>query len=153
MKILDIADVKNPFLAAQYLVDGGIQYNISLSNDGNTVYLASIQYGVTIIDVSDPLTPYLRGILTRQGTAYPLAMAESSDGNTLYVAAYTNFLSIDVSDKDNPALNYSIVLNDSDDSSLNAWDIVLSDDEQTAFLASGQLVRVFDISDPSQGIV
>ena len=153
LKILDITDVKNPFLAAQYLVDGGIQYNITLSNDGNTVYLASIQYGVTIMDVSDPLTPYIRGRLTRQGTAYPLAMAESSDGNTLYVAAYTNFLSIDVSDKDNPALNYSIVLNDSDDSSLNTWDIVLSDDEQTAFLASGQLVRVFDISDPSQGTV
>ena len=64
LKILDIADVKNPFLAAQYLVDGGIQYNISISNDGNTVYLASIEYGVTVIDVSDPLAPYQRGILT-----------------------------------------------------------------------------------------
>ena len=151
LRILDISDLKNPTLISQIPVDSGQQWNVSVSNDGNTVFLASIEYGVMIIDVSDPLLPFQRGIFTREGTAYPLGMVESSDGNTLYVAAYFNFLSINISDKDNPTLNYNITLNDDpNDTSLNAWDVVLSNDEQTAFLASGPFIRVFDISNQSQ---
>ena len=67
-------------------------------------------------------------------------MVESADGNTLYVAAYEFFVSIDVSDKDNPIQNDSVGTG-----GLYSWDIVLSSDEQTAFLASGSYVKIYDI--------
>ena len=98
--------------------------------------------------MTDPSTPVQKGTLTREGTAYPLGMVESSDGNTLYVAAYEFFVSIDVSDKDNPIQNYSVGTG-----GLYSWDIVLSSDEQTAFLASGSYVKIYDISDPLQAVL
>ena len=148
LKVLDISDVKNPLLVSQVPIVNGAQYNISLSNDGQTVYLASITPGINIIDVSDPLLPYSRGLFGREGTAYPLAMVESANGNTLYVAAYEFFLSLDISDKENPTQNFSV-----GSGGLYSWDIVLSNDERTAFIASGAYVQIYDISDPSQAVL
>ena len=148
LKVLDITDLTRPLLIGTGPIDSGGQYNVSVSNDGKTVYLASIQYGVTIFDVTNPSTPVQKGTLTREGTAYPLGMVESADGNTLYVAAYEFFISIDVSDKDNPIQNYSVGTG-----GLYSWDIVLSNDEQTAFLASGPYVKIYDISDPLQTVL
>ncbi|MDC3105485.1 M12 family metallo-peptidase [Gammaproteobacteria bacterium] len=148
LKVLDISDIKRPILVGQYAVDNGGQYNVSISNDGNTVYLASIQYGVRVIDVSNPLLPKLQSGFDREGTAYPLGMVESADGNTLYVAAYEFFLSIDVSDKTNATQNFSVGT-----AGFYSWDIVLSPDEQIAFLASGPYVKIYDISDPLQAVL
>jgi len=148
LKVLNISDVKNPVLVSQVPISNGAQYNLSLSNDGKTVYLASITPGINIIDVSDPLSPYPRGLFGREGTAYPLAMVESADGNTLYVAAYEFFLSLDVSDKNEPVQNYSV-----GSGGLYSWDIVLSNDERTAFIASGAYVQIYDISDPLQAVL
>ncbi|AOX01165.1 hypothetical protein BJP34_18495 [Moorena producens PAL-8-15-08-1] len=74
-------------------------YQVAIA--GNTAYLADIQYGLQIIDVSDPTDPSRLGRLYLPGTPQGVAVA----GNTAYVAARNlGLYIIDVSNPTAPNL-------------------------------------------------
>ena len=63
--ILDISDIKNPFVLSQSLLPGGfgISYAIDIYVSGDFAFAADLYNGLHIIDISDPENPdYKKGI-------------------------------------------------------------------------------------------
>ena len=110
------------------------------------MYVASVEFGVMIYDVSDPTNPQQVGIFPRVDTAYPLNMVMSSDGRTMFIAAYNFFEIVDISDPRSPALINSVGTED------YAWGISLSNDNSKVYLASGAYMQVFDVSNTSSPV-
>lgn len=146
LKVLDISNPEKPSLVGAAEINSGALYNIALSADDRTVYVASVEFGVMIYDVSDPTNPQQVGIFPRVDTAYPLNMVMSSDGRTMFIAAYNFFEIVDISDPRSPALINSVGTED------YAWGISLSNDNSKVYLASGAYMQVFDVSNTSSPV-
>ena len=72
-------------------------WDVKISNDGNTAYLADEEFGLQILNISDLTNPVLLGLLDTQG--FSLAITLTSDEKTLYIAdAYT----LEIVDISNP---------------------------------------------------
>ena len=56
LKIIDISDPTNPQLIKNYDTEDWL-WDTTLSNDGNTAFLANYQEGLKLLDISDPTEP------------------------------------------------------------------------------------------------
>ena len=97
-----MTDPASPTFLGDYDTAGNAQ-KIILSNDGNTAYVADLDGGVQILNVSDPSDITSIGTFDTDGTAEDLAL--SPDGNTLYVADDSNgVLALNISTPESPSL-------------------------------------------------
>ena len=120
----------------------GQLYNVTLSKNNQLAYVSSRRYGMLVYDISDPTSPiYLSQILS---DGIPLSAVASSDDQNLYIADYSHFTIVNVSNAATatPDIRSSIEIDD------YAWDISLSSDGSMVFLASQSLMLIFDVSDP-----
>jgi hypothetical protein len=95
--IIDIGDILHPTLAAQYsLPDNGVPSNLSVN--GNFLYICYGSGGLLVMNISNPLTPFLCGSYNSLGVAIRSAV----NGNIAYLADEGFFGVYDCDD----ALNY-----------------------------------------------
>jgi|TARA_B110000483_G_scaffold232747_1_gene300719 subtilisin-like proprotein convertase family protein len=140
-KVIDISDPTIPQLIGSDLFYGQL-YNVTLSKNNQLAYVSSRRYGMLVYDISDPTSPiYLSQILS---DGIPLSAVASSDDQNLYIADYSHFTIVNVSNAATatPDIRSSIEIDD------YAWDISLSSDGSMVFLASQSLMLIFDVSDP-----
>ena len=119
--------------------------DFTLSADGNTAFVADLDAGLQIIDISNPTSPSLTGTLNTSGT-YDVTL--SADGGTAFVADGLSGLQIiDVSDTSSPSLSSTL------NTSGWAYAVTISADGNTAFVADGssglQIIDVSNIASPS----
>jgi subtilisin-like proprotein convertase family protein len=146
LKILDLSEASKPIVISEYDITGGQLYGLTLTKDANIVFVASVNYGVLSFDVSDPSKPVLLSQMIREGSAYPLSMVLSEDEMTLYVAAYTNVLIVDVSSPDNLSLVQSVNTNK------YAFDVVVSEASNALYLATGETIQSYSIEDSRNAV-
>lgn len=90
--VFDISDVANPFIVGSCAT----QPSAGMAIQGNYAYTTHYQYGVKIIDISDPSNPAVIG----QDSSW--SMDISAAGDYAYLAAYGNIHVLDISDPTNP---------------------------------------------------
>jgi hypothetical protein len=89
------ADCRSPTLKSSLPV-GTLGHEGSLSPDGETYYIASLDAGtLTAIDISDPMTPI--PLFNLANKYKPHGMSVSADGNRLYIADRSGLIILDVS--------------------------------------------------------
>ncbi|WP_225225502.1 DUF4114 domain-containing protein [Komarekiella delphini-convector] len=77
----------------------GVAYSVAVVSD--YAYVADANYGLQIIDITDPSTPFLKGSLDTTGLAYDVAVV----GNYAYIADTTSGLQIiDITNPAAPSL-------------------------------------------------
>ena len=139
LHVIDISDPTNP-QASDTLALAGNAFGLTL--DGNTLAVAHTSGGVTVVDVSDPTNVSATANFDTPGTAYDVAMA----GGNFFVADLTRGLRV----YDN---GYAFI-GEFNRNALNAHQITLSGDGQTAFISGVDLglgggVWIIDVSDPT----
>ena len=120
LHVVDISDPTNPQVSDTLAVAGNA---FGLTLDGNTLAVAHTSGGVTVVDVSDPTDVSVTGNFDTPGTAYDVAMA----GGNFFVADLNQGLRV----YDN---GYNFIGN-FNRNALNAHQITLSGDGQTAFIS------------------
>jgi hypothetical protein len=99
--ILDITDPANPVFVSRYngLVSGGYDLDVV----GNYAYIADMNGGVEVIDVTNKLSPVALGYVSLPDVANAIKVKE----NQAFVASYINggVQVVDVSDPNNPAID------------------------------------------------
>ena len=142
LEIVDISDAQSPSLLAS-VPTSGAAYEVGLSPDGNTAYVAVDAAGLDIIDISNPAYPVLVSNLDTPGGARAVKL--SSDGYTAYVTDDTAGLQIvDVTDLANPVILSNF------DTEGNSWGLALSSDDSFAFIADLNSLQVIDVSDRAE---
>jgi len=122
----------------------GYAMDVTLSPDGTVAYVADYyKGGLQIIDISNPLTPSLKGSYISGN--YTESVTLSEDGTRAYVAnGYGGFLILDISDVSAPFLLGKYYTSD------YATDVRVSSDGTIAYVTAGYKgLQVIDISDPS----
>jgi hypothetical protein len=96
--IFDITNPANPVFVSRY--SALFSQGYGLEAQGNYVYVADMNGGMEIIDVSDPANPYSTGYVFLPDVAWSVAV----DGNYAYTANYIlgGVQTIDISDPTNP---------------------------------------------------
>lgn len=144
----------NKTAGIQKVFDYGPSIDISdfvLSHDDQIAYITFFnppnwEY-LKILDISNPLSPVeLASYLTGFGQGITSAIALSADNKTLYVGSWGDYVGLRIIDVSNPAS--PITIGSYTSNKLGVSDIVLSNDEQTAYLSSGIGVTILDISNP-----
>ena len=122
------------------MIQRGQVYDVSLSDDGNTAYVADALNGIQIINISTPASPSLIGNYNTTGAAAGVTL--SSDGNTVYVADGASGLQIiDISTPASPSLIGTF------NTTGNAGDLKLSNDGNTVYVAdSNEGLRIIDVT-------
>ena len=145
LEIFDVSNFASPSLTATFDTPG-YAYDIRLSTDGKTAFVADGASGLQIIDVSNPATPSITATFDTPGRAEKVRL--SADGKTAIVLDDGDKKSlnvIDVSNPVSPSLTATFVpTNDGNGIS----DFTLSHDGKTAFLAAGDL-QIIDFSNPA----
>ena len=118
------------------------------SADGKTIFIESHSpEGLKAVDVSNTYNPELISTFSLNGhggNGLPL----STDGSTAFIAhGYSGLSVVDVSNPATPELTGSLDFSDSTDS--YAYDVSLSADGKTAFLADGAGLQIVNVSDPA----
>lgn len=122
---------------------------ITLSRDGKTAYVANYRAGLLILDVNDSLRPKKLGSL-KTYEAWDVTL--SSDGKTAYVADdFEGLKIIDVNDSSNPTLLGTCKIDGSylDGTGERAWNVGLSSDDSTVYMADGNKLVLFDVHVPA----
>ena len=119
---------------------------VTLSSDGNTLFLAEDGMGLQMIDISNPASPSSIGTIHSSGDAVDVVL--SADGNTAFLAdLYSGLQIIDISNLSSPDLIST------HSTSGEAWGVTLSADGNTAFVAEGesgiQFIDVTNLPSPS----
>ncbi|MCI2229927.1 Ig-like domain-containing protein [Polaribacter sp. MSW13] len=137
-----LTEVLSPTLIGNYDTTG-TSFEITISSDENTIYVADYSSGLSIIDISTPATPSLIVDFNTPGSARDVKV--SSDGNTAYIADESLGLQIiDISTPATPSIigNY--------DPTGFVRGVVLSSDGNTAYIAASNLgLQIIDISIPA----
>jgi hypothetical protein len=133
--VLDVTDKANPRLVSKLFLGGGFGIDVH----ENHAFVAAGSKGLQIVDVSDPLSPQVTGVLPTPGEAKDLVVR---DGFAFIADGPTGLLIADISDPRQPVVAGSL------DTPGSAEAIVL--DGGFAFIAdaSGGL-QVIEVSDPS----
>jgi hypothetical protein len=131
-------DTQNRFIGK--IGDGVERYSaVTLSSDETKAFLTG-DYGLKIIDISDPFSP----VLISQIATYAYSVVLSSDNKKAFVATADYGIGlkiIDVSDPYSPALIGQIVG--------DIYRIALLSDNKKAFVADlGGYLKIIDVSDP-----
>jgi hypothetical protein len=144
LHIIDISTVTKPVQIGHY-DDWYREWDVQLV--GDLAYVAAEKDGLLIIDVSDPISPTLRGAnVTPENTAYlhiegqvAYALDNRALGGTANIL-YT----LDISDPSNPT-----ILGSYQDSATidvaRGMDVV----DNIAYIATGQSLQMLDVSDPA----
>lgn len=112
---------------------------IDIEVKGNLAVIAAGSAGILTVDVSDPSNLSLLGSTTVPGSAVELVL----DGSRAWVAA-NGLQMVNLAERDAPEVNTVVP------SQQQAVGIALSG--ATAFLAAGNGVRAYDVSDPSSPV-
>ena len=139
LHVVDISDPTNPQVSDTLTLPDSA---FGLTLNGNTLAVAHTFSGVTIVDVSDPTDVSATANFDTPGTAYDVAMA----GGNFFVADLSSGLRV----YDN---GYNAI-GSFNRNALNAHQITLSGDGQTAFISGvdfglGGGVWIIDVSDPT----
>lgn len=100
--------------------------DVAVTPDARTAFIAG-RSGLMTVDLSDPETPTLRGMLA----APAINLALSPDGRSLYAAGESALLAFDATGADGPRPTARF-----DDPSATPQDVAVSDDGTTAYLAT-----------------
>ena len=90
LSIINISDLSNPTLINQFGTNNAL--DLSLSADGNTIFVADNTRGITIIDISDLSNPSEISRFDTVGQAYGITLSPS--GTSVFVADFNNGLVI-----------------------------------------------------------
>ncbi len=136
--VLDVTDEANPRLVSKLFIGGGFGIDVH----DNHAFLAAGSKGLQIVDVSDPLSPQISGVLQTPGEAKDIVVR---DGFAFIADGPTGLFVADISDPRHPVAAGSL------DTPGSAEAIVL--DGSFAYIADawGGL-QVIDISDPSRPV-
>ena len=127
----------------------GYAYAVALSKDGTKAYVADLNNGLVIVDISNPADPTLLGSYDTHGGAVDVVL--SKDGTKAYVAdkgdRYVQgdgLVVVDISNPTKPTLLGSY------DTAGHAYGVTLSSDGTKAYVADDQNgLVVVDISNPA----
>ena len=139
LHILDVSDPSSPLVADTVVTSGNA---LGLTLNGNTVAVASGAGGIDIVDVSDPTNATVTATFNTPGSAYDVVVA----GGNFFVADLNRGLRV----YDN---GYNFI-GDFNRNALNAHQLTLSGDGQTAFISGvdfglGGGVWIIDVSTPT----
>jgi hypothetical protein len=134
-QIVDISDINAPVSGGVCDVPGEFSGTISIS--GNYVYLISLQNGINIVDISNPLAPNLVNTLD-YGNFYSALFI---DQDYLYVATGNQFKILDLSDPVNPAESSSTTMYNTDDVFVSGNYAILG------HYSSAQGIRIMNVTD------
>jgi len=98
LRVISLANPSNPSLTASRTVNGEISYEIEIAND--VAYLRVVDnnnWDIEYIDISSPASPIYKGLLDL-GNARGFDASET----TLFVNNYTEIISFNFTDVDNP---------------------------------------------------
>lgn len=139
LQVVDISDPENRLIVGSVWFTGSVDclensgsLNEVVYNDGYA-YVANGSYGLRIIDVSNPLSPWTYLTVPMPDEAYDVDVM----GDYAYVAAKSGFYVVD--------LNSGTIIGFWEETSVNGV-AVFGD---YAFLACGEYLVVMDISDPT----
>ena len=121
---------------------------VTLSSDGNTLFLAEDDMGLQMIDISNPASPSSIGTIHSSGDAVDVVL--SADGNTAFLAdLYSGLQIIDISNLSSPELIST------HSTSGEAWGVTLSADGNTVFVADGESgIQIIDVTKlPSPSLI
>lgn len=136
LQIVDISDITNPFVAAEYAVDVATGVDVV----GDHAFLANASYGLVVVDISDPEHPALAGQIGSPVSAWGGVDVEG--GVACTAGSSVGLCVINVSDPSSP------VLFDIYDTPGNANDVDIVG--TYAYVADHQQgLRVIDISTPA----
>jgi len=141
LRLIDISDLNNPSITD---IMPGIMRLIAISADNQRVFIESGLRGdtLTIVDISDINNPVE---ISKIYIPYLQSMQLSKDETKLYItiAGRSNGLKvIDISDATQPVIGEEI------QTAGDAIDLILSEDEQTAYMADARGgLQIIDISD------
>ncbi len=116
-------------------------YDITLSKDGNTMYLADTE-GLKILDVSNPSSVVL---ISYYSSATYFSITLSHDENIGYATGLNILHIIDISNESAPFLIKEY--------SMSAGRITLSKNKDILYMDSNSTISIFDISSPSELIL
>ncbi len=138
LMIIDVSNPASPFLLGSIDTDGRAT---AVKVRGNYAYLADYNDGFKTINISDPTYPQLSHETNTGGSKRVFGVTLTADGKTAYVADRTTLMVYDLTNAAIPSLTHSVT------TTSGTYDIALSDDENTAYVANGaQGLLVFDIS-------
>ena len=137
--ILDVTDKANPRLVSKLFLGGGFGIDVHESH----AFVAAGSKGLQVIDVSEPLSPRIAGVLQTPGEAKDLVVR---DGYAFIAHGPTGLLIADISDPRRPLVAGSL------DTPGSAEAIVLDGGFAYIADASGGL-QVIDVSDPSRPVL
>ncbi len=133
--VLDVTDKANPRLVSKLFIGGGFGIDVH----DNHAFMAAGSKGLQVIDVSEPLSPRIAGVLQTPGEAKDLVIR---DGFAFIADGPTGLLIADISDPLRPFVAGSL------DTPGSAEAIVLDGGFAYIADASGGL-QVIDVSDPT----
>ena len=112
---------------------------MTLSEDGNTAYIATNTAGMAIVDVSSKTNPLLLSTYDTPGNSRAIVL--SDDGNVAYITDSQSGLQIvDVSVPASPVILSSY------DSEGSAWGVDISADGNYVYVADFLGIEVIDVS-------
>ena len=107
LRVISLEDPSNPSLIASRTVTGTNSYEIEIANDVAYLRVVDQDYDIKYFDISSPTNPTYEGSLD-------LGYARGFDASetTLFVNNYTDIMSFNFSDVDNPAELHRLNLTD-----------------------------------------
>ena len=97
LRVISLANPSNPSLTASRTVTGANSYEIEIANDVAYLRVMDQDFDIVYIDISSPASPVYKGLLD-------LGYARGFDASetTLFVNNYTEIISFNFTDVDNP---------------------------------------------------
>jgi hypothetical protein len=140
-----LTEVLGPTLIGNYDTTG-TSFELTISSDGNTAYVADYSSGLQIIDITTPASPSLIVDFSTPGNVRDVKV--SSDGDTAYVADESPGLQIiDISTPAAP----SIIGNYNPTGFVRG--VALSSDGNTVHITDGMGLKIIDITTPATPIL
>lgn len=137
--VLDVTDKANPRLVSKLFLGGGFGIDVVESH----AFVAAGSKGLQVIDVSEPLSPRIAGVLQTPGEAKDIVVR---DGYAFIADGPTGLLVADISDPRRPLVAGSL------DTPGSAEAIVLDGDFAYIADAAGGL-QLIDVSRPSRPVL
>lgn len=97
LRVISLANPSNPSLAASRTVTGANSYEIEIANDVAYIRVMDQDFDIVYFDISSPTSPIYKGLLD-----LGYARGFDASGTTLFVNNYTEIISFNFSDVDNP---------------------------------------------------
>ena len=97
LRVISLADPSNPSITASRTVTGANSYEIEIANDVAYLRVMDQDFDIVYFDISSPTSPIYKGLLY-----LGYARGFDASGTTLFVNNYTEIISFNFTDVDNP---------------------------------------------------